>query len=128
MGCLFGGPVGDAFGYTVEFSSLTDIRRRFGPEGIQEPVLDDDKLVVSDDTQMTLFTLEGLLRAFGRDKAQKTDLAVEQIRLAYIEWLATQGETGIGWRPARHLHNAAVMNARRAPPNQQRGVFRGGKR
>ena len=62
MGCLFGGPVGDAFGYTVEFSSLTDIRRRFGPEGIQEPVLDDDKLVVSDDTQMTLFTLEGLLR------------------------------------------------------------------
>ena len=117
MGCLLGGAVGDAFGYAVEFSSLSVIRERFGPDGIREPMLDDDRLVVSDDTQMTLFTLEGLLRAFGRNEAPETDLAVEQIRLAYIDWLATQGETCIGWRPAGHLHNAAVMKARRAPGN-----------
>jgi ADP-ribosylglycohydrolase len=63
LGCLLGGAVGDAFGYEVEFDSLAVIRARYGDQGIQEPVLHDGRLVVSDDTQMTLFTLESLLRA-----------------------------------------------------------------
>ena len=67
LGCLLGGALGDAFGYAVEFDSLEAIRRRFGPEGIREPVFHAGRLVVSDDTQMTLFTLEGLLRAVGPD-------------------------------------------------------------
>ena len=53
LGCLFGGAVGDAFGYEVEFDSLAVIRARYGDQGIQEPVLHDGRLVVSDDTQMT---------------------------------------------------------------------------
>ena len=69
LGCLLGGALGDAFGYAVEFDSLEAIRRRFGPEGIREPVFHAGRLVVSDDTQMTLFTLEGLLRAVGPDGA-----------------------------------------------------------
>ena len=33
-GCLLGGAVGDALGAPVEFMSLAEIRRKFGPEGI----------------------------------------------------------------------------------------------
>ena len=62
LGCLLGGAVGDAFGYGVEFTKLPQIRQRFGPQGIQQPVLNrHGEAEVSDDTQMTLFTLEGLL-------------------------------------------------------------------
>ena len=62
LGCLLGGAVGDAFGYGVEFTKLPQIRQRFGPQGIQQPVLNQHgEAEVSDDTQMTLFTLEGLL-------------------------------------------------------------------
>jgi ADP-ribosyl-[dinitrogen reductase] hydrolase len=84
LGCLLGGAVGDAFGYEVEFDSLAVVRARYGDQGIQEPVLHDGRLVVSDDTQMTLFTLEGLLRAddeYGRINPVK---AVEEIRRAYL--------------------------------------------
>ncbi len=52
----------------MEFKSLHDIRQRFGENGIKSPVLHDGKLIVSDDTQMTLFTLEGLLGSRPKDK------------------------------------------------------------
>ena len=57
LGCLVGGAAGDALGYTVEFLSLRDIQRRFGPEGIRDYVVDtrSGNALVSDDTQMTLF-------------------------------------------------------------------------
>ena len=57
-GCLFGGAIGDALGYKVEFKSFSSIRASYGEEGIQEPEETDGQFVVSDDTQMTLFTLE----------------------------------------------------------------------
>ena len=50
-------------GYEVEFDSVAVIRAEFGDQGIQEPSLYDGRLVISDDMQMTLFTLESLLRA-----------------------------------------------------------------
>ena len=59
-GCLFGGAIGDAFGYTVEFKSLSSIRASYGEGGIQEPEETDGQFVISDDTQMTMFTLERL--------------------------------------------------------------------
>ena len=54
-GCLLGGALGDALGYAVEFESLKAIKQRYGPSGITilpEPAL------ISDDTQMTMFTAE----------------------------------------------------------------------
>jgi hypothetical protein len=63
LAVLLGGAIGDAFGYEVKFDSIRSIRTRFGSAGITEPTFHDRKLVVSDDTQMTLFTLEGLVRA-----------------------------------------------------------------
>lgn len=35
-GCLIGGAVGDALGAPVEFSSLSEVTRRFGPGGIRD--------------------------------------------------------------------------------------------
>lgn len=111
-GCLFGGAVGDGFGYAVEFDSLPAIRATFGADGITEPVTRDGRLVVSDDTQMTLFTLEGLLRA-GADP----DQAVAEIRLAYLDWYATQSGSGPDWNPAGELCSEASLRVCRAPGN-----------
>ena len=47
LGCLLGGAVGDAFGYAVEFDSLTDIRSKHGPDGLTEPVEHQDRILVS---------------------------------------------------------------------------------
>jgi ADP-ribosyl-[dinitrogen reductase] hydrolase len=113
FGCLLGGAVGDAFGYEVEFKSLRLIRDAFGEDGITEPVFHGDKLIVSDDTQMTMFTLEGLLRADVED----ADEVNEQIRLAYIDWLSTQTEMDSKWVPTGDLYGEAVLKHCRAPGN-----------
>jgi ADP-ribosyl-[dinitrogen reductase] hydrolase len=90
LGCLLGGAGGDAFGYDVEFDGIAEIRRKFGPAGIQEPVFVDGKLVVSDDTQMTLATLQGILKGLEAPSPSIQTL-VESIRLSYLDWLETQG-------------------------------------
>ena len=110
------GRLGDAFGYAVEFDSLEAIRRRFGPEGIREPV-STRPAVVSDDTQMTLFTLEGLLRAVGPDGSWIEDGVVAEVRRAYLDWLDTQYEGGARGdfaapsRPGRRCVTAAPRSA-----------------
>ena len=55
-GCLIGGACGDALGYPVEFMRLKEIKKRFGPEGILKLEGKNGAAVISDDTQMTLFT------------------------------------------------------------------------
>lgn len=97
--------MGDALGYQVEFDRWESIQRRFGPQGV-------DRMLgnrISDDTQMTLFTAEGLLLAAPGEE-------VEQVRLAYLRWLETQrepmppmGSEGLAAQP--------WLYARRAPGN-----------
>jgi len=90
-GSLVGGAIGDALGYPVEFIySFEEIQKRYGERGITR--LDTHqhwlggseqagKAVVSDDTQMTLFTANGLLNA------RKQNIPFKQgICRAYIEW------------------------------------------
>jgi len=64
-GSLLGGAVGDALGYPVEFLEENELFFRYGEKGIQEYELDDlsGKALISDDTQMTLFTANGILVA-----------------------------------------------------------------
>jgi len=92
-GCLFGGAVGDALGAPVEFMSLERIREAFGPQGIQEYAPAYGRLgAITDDTQMTLFTAEGLLRA--RVNGSRPIAGVRSIvSQAYERWLRTQGES-----------------------------------
>ena len=68
-GALLAGAVGDALGAPVEFMIRPDIFRQFGSEGIGDYVLYAGRLgAITDDTQMTLFTAEGLLRAYVRGR------------------------------------------------------------
>jgi ADP-ribosylglycohydrolase len=90
-GCLLGGAAGDALGYTVEFQSLEEIRRSYGQDGIQHYPATGG--IISDDTQMTLFTAEGLLRAKTRWSHKGIVHIQSVVHRAYIRWLYTQGES-----------------------------------
>ena len=60
-GCLIGGAIGDALGYAVEFLQISRIRQKYGDNGITSYELKNGIAEISDDTQMTLFTANGLL-------------------------------------------------------------------
>ncbi|HEX2695725.1 MAG TPA: ADP-ribosylglycohydrolase family protein [Acidobacteriota bacterium] len=104
VGCLLGGAVGDALGAPVEFLSTDGIRRRYGDAGITGYVeFWSGQGAFTDDTQMTLFTAEGL--ALAGEKARgggpKALFAiVESVHRAYLRWLLTQGEEA-NWGRAR---------------------------
>ena len=92
-GCLLGGAVGDALGGPVEFLSLRQIRARYGERGIAD--YDEAYGVegaITDDTQMTLFTAEGLLRAAVRQREKGICHPPSVVHHAYLRWLHTQGE------------------------------------
>ncbi|MFB9661468.1 ADP-ribosylglycohydrolase family protein [Glycomyces mayteni] len=105
LGCLVGGAVGDALGYQVEFDAWRFIEEEFGPEGVTEMRYNR----VSDDTQMTLFTVEGLLLAAPGDE-------VESVREAYLRWLETQREP-MPPLASEGLAAQPWLYARRAPGN-----------
>ncbi len=114
LACLLGGALGDGFGYAVEFDSLANIHKLHGPGGLREPYFRGGELVVSDDTQMSLFTLEGLTRAM-LDGDPSDPVLVEQVRLAYLDWLATQDPRAQGSNQSSRLLKHAAMHAQRAP-------------
>lgn len=97
LGCLLAGGIGDALGAPVEFLSLDDIHVRIGPDGVSGPLGHRSRGVgaVTDDTQMTLFTAEGLIRAaiHGADPVAAT-------WRSYLRWLGTQGAA---WPDLGHL-------------------------
>lgn len=111
LACLMGGALGDAFGYPVEFDTLAEIRRAYGPQGLRQAVVGPQGFVVSDDTQMTLFTLEGVLdTAAGRDP-------LPSIRAAYRDWLDTQFARPPSRTLSGRLATDPAMRHRRAPGN-----------
>lgn len=94
-GCLLGGALGDALGYPVEFMSEEEIRQKFGKNGIEEPPADDELkcAVISDDTQMTLFTAEGIMWADSLGAKKEVSSYTTYVFYAYQRWLYTQTKT-----------------------------------
>lgn len=91
-GCLLGGAIGDALGYPVEFMTGAEIQRRFGADGVTGLLCSGEKALISDDTQMTLFTVNGIEWAFERISERGIgDWISSGIYPAYVRWLATQG-------------------------------------
>lgn len=132
LGCMLGGAVGDAFGYAIEFDRWNAICRQHGPRGLREPVLRHGKLVVSDDTQMTLFTLEamaltlpGQLPAlFAETLARPLQAACRQ---AYLRWGTTQGVNLTNKDADKAtLHLSPAMRQSRAPGNTCLSAVRAG--
>lgn len=104
VGCLLGGAVGDALGAPVEFLSMEEIRRRYGDAGITGYVeFWSGQGAFTDDTQMTLFTAEGLVLAEEKARGcapKPFPFLVESVHRAYLRWLLTQGEEA-NWGRAR---------------------------
>lgn len=119
-GCLIGGTVGDALGYPVEFvNSFETIRAKYDDNGITEYDLSYEwldekqhKALISDDTQMTLYTAEGLI------EARKSGVdPIDAIRNAYLTWFGPQvgKEVNAGYKS--ELVKILELNKRRAPGN-----------
>lgn len=92
-GCMFGGAVGDALGYPVEFLVEEEIFSQYGTGGIRAYETDkkSGKALISDDTQMTLFTANGLLVGDTRGKLQGIRGRFRScVAMAYQDWLCTQ--------------------------------------
>ncbi|HHX13413.1 MAG TPA: ADP-ribosylglycohydrolase family protein [Clostridiales bacterium] len=91
-GCLLGGAIGDAIGYPVEFLSLAEIYEQYGPSGVREPIIDQasGKALLSDDTQMAIFTIDGLVWADSKAKRKGIYAYVPCIFYSYQKWLYTQ--------------------------------------
>jgi ADP-ribosylglycohydrolase len=88
-GCLLGGAIGDALGAGVEFLTMAEIRGQYGTAGVTGYVPAYGRAgAITDDTQMTLFTAEGLLRDLLRPPGGRD--APAAIWRAYQRWLATQ--------------------------------------
>lgn len=122
LGCLLGGAVGDALGAPVEHLSMDEIKRRFGTSGVAGYVeFWSGQGAFTDDTQMSLFTAEGLIMSgprepggepapgSGRAESDGEDLyrrrksaaaLLESVHRSYLRWLLTQGQEP-NWAKAR---------------------------
>lgn len=109
-GSLVAGAAGDALGYEVEFMSRNAILLRYGGNGITRFELHGGKALVSDDTQMTLYTANGLMNICGPGSE-----LLYQITHAYIDWYYTQTTPGKIKRKSCWISSIPELHARRAP-------------
>lgn len=105
-GSLIGGAIGDALGYPIEFSC--------GIKDKQQTTL-GKKGIISDDTQMTLFTANAIIiRETKAILEQNTPSLIEVIYQAYQDWLSTQNQSKpqekITW-----ISDIPELNISRAP-------------
>lgn len=127
IGSIMGGAIGDALGYQIEFIRGIKDREYCKYSG--------DKGIISDDTQMTLFTANALIFWATRGNlrgicGQPTD----KIYLAYLEWLETQigkeksnieeeSPLKITW-----IKEIKELNVQRSPGNTCISALRSGKK
>ncbi|MCI2417115.1 ADP-ribosylglycohydrolase family protein [Saccharopolyspora sp. K220] len=92
LGCFLGGALGDALGADLEFKTAEEITARFGadgPSGLREAY--GVHGAITDDTQMTLFTAEGMIRGSVANRMLGNEDPLPEVQLAYQRWLHTQG-------------------------------------
>ena len=126
-GSMIGGAIGDALGYAIEFMSEREIFGTYGADGITEYELTNGKALISDDTQMTLFTANGILVGETRYRLKGIGgIPSGYVPNAYQDWMKTQysdiktvnnyerytKEGGFSW-----LLDVPELYARRAPGN-----------
>ena len=120
-GCLLGGAIGDALGAPVEFLSLAEILHRFGEGGVRDFVevaygADRGVGLVTDDTQMTLFTLEGVINALIR-RERGLGFTTAVLHHSYLKWFHTQTSTTLPEPEEGWLVRQRWLYSRRAPGN-----------
>ena len=129
-GCLVAGAAGDALGYAVEFLREEQIFRKYGERGITEYEPKNGIAQISDDTQMTLFTANGLLLGMTRGMTRCVGGPdPSYIAFCYKDWLRTQENEyrkdlhpGYAW-----LGNVPELYSPRAPGNTCLSALSSGK-
>lgn len=119
-GCMIGGAIGDALGWPVEFKSEREIKNKYWPDGIKEYSLNSaGKAEITDDTQMALYTANGLLYGETQNLIHGCSVPLRHyVAIAYQDWLYTQEEghatkllpAGASW-----LNHVDALYHRRAP-------------
>ncbi|MCS7069911.1 MAG: ADP-ribosylglycohydrolase family protein, partial [Anaerolinea sp.] len=102
---LFGLALGDALGRPTEFLDSASIFKNYGAQGILEP---PDPALFTDDTQMTLALIEGLLDAGVRSDLDRRMDAV--------------GRRFVGWLNSSDNNRAPGMTCMRAVSRLDQGV------
>lgn len=137
LGCLLGGAVGDAMGAPVEFMGLKEIFRRYGEKGVAGFEKAYGRIgAITDDTQMSLFTVEGLILSKARKTYSDENSVVLAIYHAYLRWLYTQ-ETQLQQELINTHGTCSVVDgmltgyseiySRRTPGNSCLSALRSGK-
>ena len=95
-GCMLGLAVGDALGAPIELMNLMEIKEKFGPSGVLEMHGFRGFKAGSwtDDTQMSLATAWGCLRAWERGQEKGISDPVTFVYYSYMEWYESQLEEG----------------------------------
>ena len=89
--CFLGGAIGDALGAPIEFMSIDQIRAIHRDQGLNDySEAYGRKGAITDDTQMTLFTAEGLILSKVRQEYQGDEGVISAVYHALLRWLYTQ--------------------------------------
>ena len=112
LASLIGGAVGDSLGADLEWLDLDGIRRRF-PAGVADlSQYHGIYGAMTDDTQMTLFTAEGIIRAYegAESKARYGQrLGFPHVRAGdFIQALANGKDAGNLLNATCHVHDALL--------------------
>ena len=108
-GSLLGGAVGDALGYQIEFQKNIKDKQVKG--------FFNDIGIISDDTQMTLYTANALIWRNTRGSYRGIVMPeVEAIYYGYIDWLYSQNQVETT-NPICWIQRLPELNVRRHPGN-----------
>lgn len=123
--CLKGGAIGDALGWPIEFERIETIKNRFGKDGIQDLLINSKgKAEITDDTQMTMFTADGLIKAARKSLNLEQMPDMQKVFNSYKLWYNTQFskaiQKGEGW-----IAEIKDLYATRAPGNTCLSAIRG---
>jgi len=91
--CIYGGAIGDALGFPVEFLREEHIFQKYGENGITRytKARFSGKALISDETQMSLLTTNGLLVWEPRTVHRTQDRPrADVMRAMTNDWLKTQ--------------------------------------
>ena len=115
---MLGGAIGDAFGYPVEFLTFEQIQKKYGKDGILGYDLTNGYAEISDDTQLSLYTANGLL--LGKTRGCMRGVMgpyAGYLTIAYLDWIKTQRmvQQNSAQKAYCWLNQVPELHHRRAP-------------
>lgn len=93
IGCILGGAVGDSMGFVVEGLAPLEMEQYFEDGRITRPYINEETgtALISDDTQMALFTMDGMMWAYIRCNNRGIgSYEASGVWQSYARWYYTQ--------------------------------------